>query len=322
MSALRRGEGGGTRPRKRGAAAEGRKKAAAGERPGGRSRSSAAERATGRRRKAEEPAPSPAVARRVEAEALGGLDLLRGLVQDLLAPRLPAFAPAVDLCERDDVFEVVCELPGVSPDDVQVNVHRDRLTIEGERRPPSLTEGEVLHLAERGQGRFVRAFRLPMAVDPDSVEATYADGLLRVRVRKPRAGAPRRIEVRGRAGRPSSAPGHVVDEHHHEEAFLAADASGGVRSARPPAHGKDEGPMPLERREVPPADDLTIPHVGARQRPVGGQGAEQSGAGGPASQPGGDARRPTAMNEPPGAETPVQPKLDPEAQSGGHAREE
>lgn len=313
MSAPRRGEGGGTRRRGAASSESGKKKA--GERKGARRRSSAEERAAEPRPRA--PAEAELEPQQVEPEPLGGLDLLRGLVQDLLTPRLPAFAPSLDLCEREDVFEVVCELPGVSPDDVHVSVHRERLTIEGERRAPRLAEGEVLHLAERGHGRFVRAFRLPMVVDdPDAVEATYLDGLLRVRVRKPRPGGPRRIDVRRRTAAPS---GEAVsageagehDDHEHDQAFLAADASGGVRSARPAARPASEGPVPLERREVAPADDLTIPHVGGRQRPVGGQGAEQSAAGGPASQPGGDEREPTVMDEPPPSQTPEGPRLDP-----------
>jgi HSP20 family protein len=103
------------------------------------------------------------------------------------------WAPAVDLCETSDAFVITAELPGISRDQVRIEFHQDRLTLQGRRdaRVPC----EQYHQVERGHGEFVRSFRLPPSVDPDHIAADLKDGVLTVIVPKAPDHTPRRVSV-------------------------------------------------------------------------------------------------------------------------------
>jgi HSP20 family protein len=108
-------------------------------------------------------------------------------------------APAMDLVERDAEYELQAELPGLSARDVEVTVSDGRLVIRGEKTAERREERENLHLAERSYGSFQRAFRLPGGIDADRIEATFENGVLRLRLPKTadaRHGE-RRIDIRG-----------------------------------------------------------------------------------------------------------------------------
>lgn len=107
-----------------------------------------------------------------------------------------AFAPALDVEETEDVFTLVIELPGVSPDDVDITLEESVLTVSGERRFYDEKEAEGFRRVERSFGRFHRAVRLPDRVDGNKVEADYRDGLLTIVVPKAEEAKPRRIAVR------------------------------------------------------------------------------------------------------------------------------
>jgi HSP20 family protein len=99
--------------------------------------------------------------------------------------RTEELAPRIDVREADDRLEVVADLPGVDEKDIDVEVQDDLLTIRGEKRADREERGRDYRLAERSFGRFVRSIRLPFAVDPDKVDASYAKGVLTVTVPKP-----------------------------------------------------------------------------------------------------------------------------------------
>lgn len=107
-----------------------------------------------------------------------------------------AFSPALDVEETEDGFTLHIELPSVAPDEVDVSLEENVLTIAGERRFYDDKESEGFRRIERHFGRFHRAVRLPDRVDPDGVEATYQDGLLTIHVPKAEEAKPRRIQVR------------------------------------------------------------------------------------------------------------------------------
>lgn len=227
MSPARRGaEGSGGRGRARGASAKKQPARAAAEATT-RGRSSRAEReperpaargskrarssrqvAGGRRPEVKRGAVAVRVEREPPRLPPTGFDLLEDAISDLLAPWEPpwkpwtGFAPPIDVRESEDVYEVVCELPGVDASDVEVSTQGDLLRIEGEKRWRTEREDEFVHAFERGQGRFVRAFRLPFAAESDRIEATLQDGLLRVRVPKPPGRGTREVPVRA-APRPA-----------------------------------------------------------------------------------------------------------------------
>jgi HSP20 family protein len=107
---------------------------------------------------------------------------------------LPRAAFPVNVYETADEVIVRADLPGVNPDDVDVQLHEGRLHIRAVRRE-HVPEGATPLLQERGEGEYVRSFGLAMPVDPDQVQANFTDGLLEVRVPKAAHAKPRRIPV-------------------------------------------------------------------------------------------------------------------------------
>ena len=107
-----------------------------------------------------------------------------------------AWGPALDVEESEDGYTVHVELPGVAPEDVEVSLEDDVLTVRGERRFYGDREAEGFRRIERRFGRFHRAVRLPDRVATDRVSATHRDGVLTVVVPKAEEAKPRRIEVR------------------------------------------------------------------------------------------------------------------------------
>ncbi len=106
-----------------------------------------------------------------------------------------AFPPVNVLQGKEDAV-VTAEMPGVTPDEIDVSVKGEVVTIRASRAVPELQEGEVWHRHERGHGEFVRAISLPHRVDSDKVEASYTDGVLRLVLPRLEADKTRRIEVK------------------------------------------------------------------------------------------------------------------------------
>ena len=137
---------------------------------------------------------------------LGGRDPFRELrrLQDemdrRLAGRLPHAAgggfPAVNVYAGPDGIAVVAELPGVEKDDLEVQAHRDTLTLRGTRRPAAERE-EAYHRRERRSGPFTRSIQLPYRIDPERIEAQLENGVLRLSLPRPEEDKPRRIAVGG-----------------------------------------------------------------------------------------------------------------------------
>jgi HSP20 family protein len=107
-----------------------------------------------------------------------------------------AWSPALDVEETEDAFVLHVEMPGVKPDDLDVTLDEDVLSINGERQFYEDKTSEGFRRVERRFGRFHRAVRLPARVEGDRIEATYDDGLLTVRVPKSEEAKPRRVEIR------------------------------------------------------------------------------------------------------------------------------
>ena len=96
--------------------------------------------------------------------------------------------------EQDDTFYADGELPGLKNEYLEISVVGNEVSIKG-RRPETTEEGITYHRQERGTGEFVRVVRLPVEVNPDKVQASLADGVLRLVLPKAEAAKPRRIEV-------------------------------------------------------------------------------------------------------------------------------
>ena len=101
------------------------------------------------------------------------------------------WSPRIEVYERDGKLHVSADLPGLSKDDVHVEVLDNQLTLEGERR--SEQRDERGGWSERSYGRFFRSIPLPEGVNPDNASASFENGVLHVTL-----DAPKRAERRGK----------------------------------------------------------------------------------------------------------------------------
>jgi HSP20 family protein len=106
------------------------------------------------------------------------------------------FAPAVEVCEREGTFIVRADLPGLSKDDVRVEMTDDALLIEGERRAEHAERHGGMYHSERRYGMFRRQIPLPEEVNTDQATATFKDGVLEISMPAPeRQTRHRRIDI-------------------------------------------------------------------------------------------------------------------------------
>lgn len=93
-------------------------------------------------------------------------------------------APAIDLAEKDDGYEITAELPGLDEKNVEIRLSNHTLTISGEKREEKEEKQKDYFLSERRYGSFQRSFQLPEGVDGDRIEASFAKGVLTVKLPK------------------------------------------------------------------------------------------------------------------------------------------
>jgi len=108
-----------------------------------------------------------------------------------------SFNPAVDIVEKEDAYLVKAEVPGLAPENVDVQVENDVLTVRGERRYENEEEQSGYRRVERSYGSFARSFVLPKGVNPDSIQAQLENGILTVTIPKVTPASARKVEVKG-----------------------------------------------------------------------------------------------------------------------------
>ncbi len=117
-----------------------------------------------------------------------------------LAPRVDSqigYFP-LDISETDEAFEVEAALPGVKPEDVEVQVHGDTVTIKGNSKEEAEEKDKDWLRRERRYGVFARSFTLPTDIDAENASADFENGLLKLRLPKSEAARPKTIKVRTR----------------------------------------------------------------------------------------------------------------------------
>jgi len=128
------------------------------------------------------------------------LEMMRRMSSDLdrgfLGTRATRGFPAVNIWEGPDAAAVTAELPGVDPEDIDISVKENLLSLSGERKPPAADENVIWHRRERGFGEFSRSIGLPFRVDPENVEARFENGVLQIVLHRHEEDKPRRIEVK------------------------------------------------------------------------------------------------------------------------------
>lgn len=121
-------------------------------------------------------------------------DFFAGLWTENDAPSVRVWAPRVDISEGPKDYLVSLDLPGLSRDEVTVDVQHHQVTVHGRRTPETTDERRYLRM-ERRRGRFYRVIRLPADAQADQVEAAFADGVLTLRIPKTGGEAPHRISI-------------------------------------------------------------------------------------------------------------------------------
>jgi len=106
------------------------------------------------------------------------------------------FAPRTNVAETETEYEVTVDLPGMKPEDLDVELKDGHLWITGERKHEEEEKGKTYHRIERSYGHFRRVIPLEESVNPEKVDAEYKDGVLHITVAKDEAAQPRKIPVK------------------------------------------------------------------------------------------------------------------------------
>jgi HSP20 family protein len=112
-----------------------------------------------------------------------------------------AWNPSVDIFENKDQIVIEAELPGMKPDEVNISIENNVLTIHGERKFEKKDENDNFHRVERSYGSFTRSFTLPPTVSSENADAEFDNGVLRLTLAKREEAKPRRIEIKAAGGR-------------------------------------------------------------------------------------------------------------------------
>jgi HSP20 family protein len=104
--------------------------------------------------------------------------------------------PVTDLSETDKEIEITAELPGLEDKDVTISLADNLLTIRGEKKAEKEQKDTNYRMVERSYGAFERTIELPEGVNPDTIKATIAKGVLTVTVPKPAPAQAKTIAVK------------------------------------------------------------------------------------------------------------------------------
>jgi HSP20 family protein len=105
-------------------------------------------------------------------------------------------SPAMDLSETDTSIQVAVDLPGVTPDEIDIQLSGNTLIIRGDRKEEKDDRDKTFHRIERRSDSFTRSVTLPCTVNEDEVAAEYKDGVLIVALPKSDEAKRRKIKVK------------------------------------------------------------------------------------------------------------------------------
>jgi HSP20 family protein len=135
-------------------------------------------------------------------EAISLRDAMNALFQESFVrpagfPSPDGLGLPLDVCETENAFVVKASVPGARPEDVQITVQGDTLTIRGERKAEEERKGEHWHLRERSAGVFQRSLTLGTPFNADKAQAHYEHGVLTLTLPKAEESKPRQIRIGG-----------------------------------------------------------------------------------------------------------------------------
>ncbi|QDV49640.1 Hsp20/alpha crystallin family protein [Gimesia fumaroli] len=127
---------------------------------------------------------------------------LRDEMDNLLSPfsgdggMVAGFNAMLDMSETDDAIEVKMDIPGIQPEEIEVEVIGNTLQITGERKEEQEEKGKTFHRIERTSGSFSRSVKLPCEVQSEHIEAECAEGVLTVKLPKSDFRKPHKVTVK------------------------------------------------------------------------------------------------------------------------------
>ena len=161
-------------------------------------------------------------------------------------------APAVDIQEQDDAYVLRVALPGVRQDDVRIETRGNQVVISGQVREEQERERGNYLLRERRVGQFYRAFTLPNEVNPEGAEATYANGILTLKLPRNEANRSRQIPIRAEGqqrleGGHTQMPGQGQGQRQGQPSWGQGQPQTqgqGQAQSQIPGQGQGQSPMP------------------------------------------------------------------------------
>ena len=106
--------------------------------------------------------------------------------------------PAINIWTNDEGQLISAEMPGVNPEDIDIDVTGDALSISGERKPDKVMKDAHYHRRERSYGSFSRTVQLPFMVDTNKVEASFKNGILMISLPRAEADKPKKITIKSK----------------------------------------------------------------------------------------------------------------------------
>ena len=110
----------------------------------------------------------------------------------------PPSYPAINIWTTEDGQLISAEMPGIHPDDIDIDVTGDALSISGERKPDEVAKEAHYHRRERSYGSFSRTIQLPFMVDTNKVEANFKNGVLMISLPRAEADKPKKITIKSK----------------------------------------------------------------------------------------------------------------------------
>ena len=106
--------------------------------------------------------------------------------------------PAINIWTNDDEQLITAEMPGIHPDDIDIDVTGDALSISGERKPDEVAKEARYHRRERSYGSYSRTIQLPFMVDTNKVEANFKNGILMISLPRAEIDKPKKITIKNK----------------------------------------------------------------------------------------------------------------------------
>jgi HSP20 family protein len=118
----------------------------------------------------------------------------------------------MDLVEHDDHFLLRADLPGLTEDDVNIELNDGALTVSGERKAEHQQQERGFYRLERQYGSFSRTLTLPDGIDGEQIKASFTNGVLEVSIPKPEQRKPRKIAIGSANGKPETLEGSASEK--------------------------------------------------------------------------------------------------------------